>query len=59
MAILFNKGRSTITEHIGNIFKEGELEKEMVSRKFRLTVKKYKNQIKNERSKVERDFIKQ
>lgn len=25
MASLFNKGRSTIAEHIQNIFKEGEL----------------------------------
>ncbi len=25
MALLFGKGRSTITEHIGNVFKEGEL----------------------------------
>ncbi len=24
MAILFGKGRSTITEHIGNVYKEGE-----------------------------------
>lgn len=37
IAMLFNKGRSTITEHINNIFKEGELEKEMVCRKFRHT----------------------
>lgn len=26
MASLFEKGRSTVTEHIKNIFKEGELE---------------------------------
>jgi len=25
MAVLFGKGRTTITEHIGNIFKEREL----------------------------------
>lgn len=37
IALLFAKGRSTITEHLGNIFKEGELEKELVSRKFRHT----------------------
>lgn len=37
IAILFGKGRSTITEHISNIFKEGELEKDMVCRKFRHT----------------------
>ncbi|WP_310559715.1 virulence RhuM family protein [Flavobacterium sp.] len=37
MAQLFGKGRSTITEHIGNIFKEGELSEKVVSRKFRHT----------------------
>ena len=37
MATLFNKARSTITEHIANIFKEGELEKKVVCRNFRLT----------------------
>ncbi len=37
MAALFAKGRSTITEHIRNIFKEGELKEEMVCRNFRLT----------------------
>lgn len=37
IAMLFNKGRSTITEHINNIFKEGELDKEVVCRKFRHT----------------------
>ncbi len=37
MADLFGKGRTTITEHIGNIFKEGELEENMVCRKFRHT----------------------
>ena len=28
IAQLYGKGRTTITEHISNIFKEGELEKE-------------------------------
>ena len=37
MAQLFGKGRTTITEHIGNIFKEGELKEEKVCRKFRHT----------------------
>ncbi len=37
MAELFGKGRSTITEHISNIFKEGELDKEVLCRKFRHT----------------------
>lgn len=39
MAELFGKSRSTITEHINNIFKEGELEENQVSRKFRRTTK--------------------
>jgi hypothetical protein len=37
MAILFGKARSTITEHIKNIFKEGELVEEVVCRDFRHT----------------------
>ncbi|GAA3629505.1 virulence RhuM family protein [Flavivirga jejuensis] len=37
MAELFNKGRTTITEHIKNIFTEGELIEEAVCRDFRYT----------------------
>jgi hypothetical protein len=37
MAELFGKGRSTITEHISNIFKEGELDEKLVCRNFRHT----------------------
>lgn len=37
IATLFGKGRSTITEHIANVFKEGELDEEVVCRDFRLT----------------------
>src|SRR5690606_13004437 len=37
IAELFGKGRTTITEHIGNVFKEGELEEEVVCREFRHT----------------------
>lgn len=36
MAQLFGKGRSTITEHIGNVFKEGELSEISTRRNFRL-----------------------
>lgn len=39
MAVLFGKGRSTITEHISNVFKEGELVEEVVCRNFRHTTK--------------------
>ena len=37
MATMFGKGRSTITEHINNIFKEGELQEDVVCRDFRHT----------------------
>jgi hypothetical protein len=37
MAELFGKGRTTITEHISNIFKEGELDEKLVCRNFRHT----------------------
>lgn len=34
---LFDKGRTTITEHLKHIFEEGELEEDSVCRKFRHT----------------------
>lgn len=37
IALLFGKGRTTVTEHIANIFKEGELDEKLVCRDFRLT----------------------
>jgi hypothetical protein len=37
MGELFGKDKRTISEHIGNIFKEGELEESVVVRKFRIT----------------------
>ena len=37
IAELFDKSRSTITEHINNVFKEGELDEAMVCRNFRHT----------------------
>ncbi len=37
MAALFDKGRTTITEHIQNAFKEGELYEKSVCREFRRT----------------------
>jgi prophage maintenance system killer protein len=39
MAELFDKGRVTITEHIGNVFNEGELVEKSVCRDFRHTAK--------------------
>lgn len=37
MAELFDKNVKTINEHIGNVFKEGELEQNAVIRNFRIT----------------------
>jgi hypothetical protein len=37
MATLFSKSKSTITEHIKNVFAEGELDEKVVIRKFRIT----------------------
>ena len=37
MAMLFDKDKRTVSEHISNIFKEGELAKESVVRNFRTT----------------------
>ncbi len=39
MATLFDKNKRTISEHIRNVFKEGELSEEVVVRKFRTTTK--------------------
>ncbi|MBT3581536.1 virulence protein RhuM/Fic/DOC family protein [bacterium] len=43
MASLFKKARTTITEHVNNIFKEAELEEVAVCRKFRHTAADGKN----------------
>lgn len=37
IAVLFDKGRSTITEHLKNIFQSQELYEDSVCRKFRRT----------------------
>ncbi len=37
ISVLFDKGRSTITEHLKNIFAEGELDEQSVCRDFRHT----------------------
>src|SRR5665648_1180287 len=37
IATLYDKGRTTITEHLSNIFSDGELFEESVCRKFRRT----------------------
>ena len=43
MATLFAKAKSTISEHIKNIFEEGELDENSVVRKFRTTASDGKN----------------
>jgi hypothetical protein len=43
IALLFDKAKSTISEHIKHIFEEGELEENSVVRKFRTTAKDGKN----------------
>jgi len=37
MSVLFSKDKRTISEHISNIFKEGELDENLVIRNFRTT----------------------
>jgi death-on-curing family protein len=45
MSSLFDKGISTINEHIKHIFKEGELNEKSVIRKFRITASDSKNYV--------------
>ena len=35
MATLFGKGRSTVAEHVANVYEEGELDQNRTCRKFR------------------------
>ena len=48
MATLFGKGRSTIAEHIGNVFEEGELEQNRTCRKFRQVRKESERTVERE-----------
>lgn len=43
IAVLFDKSRSTITEHLQNIFQTQELQEDSVCRKFRRTAADGKN----------------
>ena len=43
ISLLFDKGRSTIAEHLQNIFASGELAEDSVCRKFRQTAADGKN----------------
>lgn len=48
MCALFDKNKRTISEHIGNIFKEGELSEDSVVRKFRTTASDGKSYLVNQ-----------
>lgn len=48
IALLFGKGRTTITEHIQNVFIEGELEQNRTCRKFRLVQKEGTREVERE-----------
>ena len=48
MSKLFEKDTHTISEHIGNIYKEGELEKDSTVRKFRIVQTEGKRQVERE-----------
>ena len=48
MGELFEKSTKTINEHIGNIFKEGELEKSSTVRKFRIVQTEGKREVERE-----------
>lgn len=47
IATLYEKGRTTITEHLKNIFDEGELDEDSTCRKFRRVASNGKNTIQN------------
>ncbi len=48
MAELFGKDVRTVNEHIGNVFEEGELEKEGTIRKFRMVRQEGKREVRRE-----------
>ena len=48
MATLFGKGRSTVAEHIANVFDEGELEQIRTCRKFRQVRKEGNREVERE-----------
>ena len=52
MATLFGKAKSTISEHVSNVFSEGELDEKVVVRNFRITTPHGAIQGKTQESKV-------
>ena len=57
MAELFAKDKRTISEHIGNIYKEGELVKESTVRKFRTVQKEGTRAVERDRDHFNLDVI--
>jgi hypothetical protein len=53
MANLFGRNRVAITQHIGNIFKEGELQKDVVCKEFLLTTQHGAIQGKKQTAKIQ------
>ena len=57
MAKLFGKDVRTVNEHVGNVFVEGELEKEPTIRKFRIVRQEGKRQVQREIDHYNLDMI--
>lgn len=57
MATLFGKGRSTVTEHIANVFEEGELDQNRTSRNFRLVRQEGNREVEREIEHYDLDVI--
>ncbi|MFT4186141.1 MAG: virulence RhuM family protein [Micrococcaceae bacterium] len=57
MVELFNSSKATISEHIKNIYEEGELEKESTVRKFRTVQKEGKREVEREVNHYNLDVI--
>lgn len=57
MAELFGKDVRTVNEHVGNVFQEGELEKEPTIRKFRIVRQEGKRQVQRDIDHYNLDMI--
>lgn len=57
MAELFGKDVRTVNEHVGNVFQEGELEREPTIRKFRIVRQEGKRQVRREIDHYNLDMI--
>ena len=57
MSVLFDKNVKTINEHIGNIFKEGELEQDSTVRNFRIVQTEGSREVEREIASYSLDVI--